>query len=87
MGRSFAGEGGSLTPTSCEGCKCYDISLTYVYACYRARRMASGTVLKAPPRVGFPTEFETGHPDLIEGRADGDHCGPERRNYVARVGA
>ncbi len=72
--------------TSCEGCKSHGISRVYrsAGACYPRKTFTDGKVNR-PPADGFPTEHETGHIDIYENRLASDHCGPERRNYVARV--
>ena len=76
-----------MTATSCEGCKSYGPSRVYRTegACYRRKTFTDGTSRKAPP-VGFSILIETGNIHLIDNRVDTDHCGPERQNYVARVG-
>lgn len=78
-----------MTPQSCLGCKHYRGSLTYEFACYRSKLLISGRALTPPPKVGFPTgpDFEN-HPSptIYEGRADGDHCGPNRIHFTAGEG-
>lgn len=76
-----------MTQLSCEGCKWHGTSRVYRSsgACYRRKTFASGQVLR-PPADGFSIEFEIGHPDLYEGRADNDNCSAERRNWVAKHG-
>lgn len=78
-----------MIPQSCHGCTHYQSSLTYTFACFRPKRMASGRILNPPHKVGFPSgpEFENNPSSAIyEGRADGDHCGPNRIHFKAGEG-
>ena len=69
---------------TCTTCAHSGESLVYSVACFRPKRFASGRVLRAPPNVGFSTDFETGHADIYEGRADGENCGETRRHWRAK---
>ena len=77
-----------MTAISCEGCTHHGESRVYRTegACYRSKTFTDGTSRKAAP-VGFSILIETGSIHLIDNRLETDHCGPERRNYVARGGA
>jgi hypothetical protein len=72
--------------TACEGCKWHGISRVYREsgACYRRKAFTDGTI-RRPPSDGFSTEIGTGNIHLIDSRVEADHCGPDRRNYVARA--
>ena len=73
-----------MTPQSCSGCDHYRASLIYKLACYRSKTFKSGRVVHATPEAGFAAEFETNEsPSIYEGRADGDHCGPNRIHFKA----
>jgi hypothetical protein len=71
-----------MTHQSCEGCTYLKPSHVYGMACFRPKRFMSGHRAN-PSSEGFSTLFETGHPDLYEGRTDGDNCGEERRHWRA----
>jgi hypothetical protein len=71
--------------TTCTGCKFMLKSTTNDggFACYRPKRLASGVILKPTTLAGFPIPFEIAAVSHYECRADGDNCGPERRNWEA----
>jgi hypothetical protein len=72
--------------STCTGCKWHGPSRVYRDdgACYRRKTYASGSALR-PGADGFSIYFETGHIDIYEGRATDDNCGPDRRNYEAKL--
>ncbi len=75
-----------MTRSTCNGCTWYRESLSYAggMGCFRPKRFASGRIIHATDRVGFPVPFETHEAALYDGRADGDACGPDRIHWRAK---
>jgi hypothetical protein len=69
---------------TCQTCKHSGKSRIYAIACYRPKKFKSGRTLYAQPNIGFSTDFETGHPDIYEGRSCGDNCSFERVHWSAK---